>query len=1412
MIAIETEFDEINGIIERLLITLKQKNASGDYFVNSLCEDIFIVGLNKIFDADFKNLNITKPNAPAADLIDRKKRIIIQVTSDNKATKLYKTLTKWKENVEYYADCDILYHFVLDEKKMPDQKKVNERLEGSTFIFNIHEHLIDLNGMVSLLRNRLNDGLSPADIVEVKELLEQCIDGVDFKYRHLVETDKAAFKKADYYMSEKQFRLDRVVHNRDTGIHTTIKELFADPAARYVQLVCSAGLGKSFALNVLFEDLFGQTILDTANITPYTLNLKGINPNTSIEEQIIAHFHKRKDPLLILDGLDEIGDDLDQQRIEENLYDYLKRYSHVRCLISGRYELKILGKNEYASVSFTKHELDRLTSEQISGYLRHKKILAEISKDPVFAKIEVALQIPFNLFHVSEYFVKNKRLENSVTLILHKRINEDLAKHSSDKMMVLKARLFLERLSIINNFVENNKFPLREIGKAVEFDSRMFRLISKIDLLHVDDSDETVRFNNNNKFTEDILAAYYFADRDWDTFREFFEVGGQELNIPSTWFNAISMLLVLKGVDSDFSRNIIQNHPYVLVNAEDFGFAIEERIAIFKRIFEDFEQKDLWIDRSVYDEQRLAAFGDTHEGFEYLVNKVRTSTHFRARSQAISLLGNFKPSQGRAKSLYETLIGVITPTNKVGDQISQSYHCLSEYGEFLSEEQKKEIVDRSATSGDEFLRYDRYVRAAVYRFITHCRLQKDYLVYLLEGLQLLDRHSGRPDFGRGDVSLMDEGIYLEHAFYDIEDETALLSAARPLFASFPDYDRYHATNVLEKIIEKLEKAVKQRKNNKRLIKKLVEMLSKFESKKENLSSWYEWQETITNFKLGNFIISVLGAEKEVLQKLFSKNPTFWSNFNFIANVVAELLTMKSLDVVVKALDSGKIKPTDASYLLDLLPDEKKEVREVWQKKLKERGIESSQRIKHPNHEESAQFQKSKFDLLFDAKRFLKDILVFFRKSSTIESEIFEEADWYDEPFFYYSDPRIEFLRNRLDFRFSNTLTRKEVQAYFRKPNITDILISEIHQDLKKHKYTLTEDQASQMKSWLADKVSKVDFRRAIYDVRYPSFRLNELARYVYSWAGKLGFRFDKETNLDLLSYEDIGGMTSETGKRYEEYFDPLVDEINDMKAVKQRVRENLESGIDYFPILNNHILFSVRHNLTENYPLIKDNIQRLLPAVQGTYRHDNPVLAYFRETKDFDYLESMLPKEASDFFWQAIDLMIEDGQYKDRITANLRQRFEMEENPNNKLKLTNKLIENNAAGALELFVETIAQIKEAGDDPDFSFYDFALSKYVQPEIEAAVRLIELSYRFEFERFHNLRGSIFNYFQNLIKADKTQLQPIVKAVQQLMDSRRGQLEGIQFMEHDLKSLKIAYYSFHKSNRTFKEAKAFVDRFD
>lgn len=195
----ENYLKSIADCLGTLSYQVEYRNSINLYDINIVSESFYKDLLNKIFNFNLENLNTVEKNASAIDLGDEKKRISIQVTSDNKSTKIKKSIDKFIE-YEWYEKYDRLIVLILTKKK-------NYSTEFDTqgkFNFNIKTDVIDGEDLIKTINGYSTDKLKEIAQYLEDELLEKIekkteiqstevetvIDLVEFITQHKIPSPK----------------------------------------------------------------------------------------------------------------------------------------------------------------------------------------------------------------------------------------------------------------------------------------------------------------------------------------------------------------------------------------------------------------------------------------------------------------------------------------------------------------------------------------------------------------------------------------------------------------------------------------------------------------------------------------------------------------------------------------------------------------------------------------------------------------------------------------------------------------------------------------------------------------------------------------------------------------------------------------------------------------------------------------------------------------------------------------------------------------------------------------------------------------------------------------------------------------------------------------------------------------------
>lgn len=137
------------------------------YDINIFAENFF----NNLFcivrNATYENLNLSKPNSKAIDIVDNINKIAIQITSENTSKKVTKTIEKFKET-EYYKNGYELQIFIISEK--------NTKSTENNVLY-IEDLLKEIYKLPNSQKNKVNEYLKESINLSITDAI---IDNTDF--------------------------------------------------------------------------------------------------------------------------------------------------------------------------------------------------------------------------------------------------------------------------------------------------------------------------------------------------------------------------------------------------------------------------------------------------------------------------------------------------------------------------------------------------------------------------------------------------------------------------------------------------------------------------------------------------------------------------------------------------------------------------------------------------------------------------------------------------------------------------------------------------------------------------------------------------------------------------------------------------------------------------------------------------------------------------------------------------------------------------------------------------------------------------------------------------------------------------------------------------------------------------------
>lgn len=247
----------LKNIAESLALLSNQVsilNAVNLYDINIVAEDFFPGLLNLIYGYELENANHIEKNAPAIDLVDKKNRIAIQVTSDNSSTKINHTIDEFVKNKSYQL-YDRLVVLILTQKK------------NYSTVFNTQETF-------AFEKTR--------DIWDVKDIIKD-----------IRKLDNEQLKGISEYLSEELCNKYYMVKETQASEVDTIIDLIEYISQhRKIEKPCETEVDPEYKIYKRFRDFADKLVMEyTTLCTIYGGALDIVNENIDEAQEIIIMFY-----------------------------------------------------------------------------------------------------------------------------------------------------------------------------------------------------------------------------------------------------------------------------------------------------------------------------------------------------------------------------------------------------------------------------------------------------------------------------------------------------------------------------------------------------------------------------------------------------------------------------------------------------------------------------------------------------------------------------------------------------------------------------------------------------------------------------------------------------------------------------------------------------------------------------------------------------------------------------------------------------------------------------------------------------------------------------------------------------------------------------------------------------------------
>ena len=315
------------------------ENSQGFTDINVACENLILGMMNIVYDYNLENYNSKNyiANAKGIDLIDDKRKICVQVSSNHKITKLKDTIENIK-GIEYLNDYHLLFFALVNKaNNLRSYKPAND--ESLKIKFNANKDIIDFHSFSSDIERMSEHKKHALNAFLRCWLGEEYYNPVLFKEKIDNKNQQDSFDRPkDYYQREisiasnNDFTIEKYIHPEKYKPHRLIEYIqnkVLDYRSQYWLLIAAGQTGKSYEVkNLAF--LLSQT----DDVFPVVYEAKFFKDRN--KEINIPFYYSEEHIVFIIDGIDEISGEELRESFYYHISDLKSKYPKLRILMTCR--------------------------------------------------------------------------------------------------------------------------------------------------------------------------------------------------------------------------------------------------------------------------------------------------------------------------------------------------------------------------------------------------------------------------------------------------------------------------------------------------------------------------------------------------------------------------------------------------------------------------------------------------------------------------------------------------------------------------------------------------------------------------------------------------------------------------------------------------------------------------------------------------------------------------------------------------------------------------------------------------------------------------------------------------------------------------------------------------------------------
>ncbi len=1064
--------------------------------------------------------------------------------------------------------------------------------------------------------------------------------------------------------------------------------------------------------------------------------------------------------VLFFDGLDEIQP-IHFHTALRKITSFAEKNPFISIVISCRSNFYDLPKKNFSGTldGFSIYNINDISVSEVTEYVeKNFKINAtEFIEATRIAKIQSWILKPFFLGIVIDYFLIHSKLIGKRVEIMEYALENSY--WSNKAHFITTSQVALKEIAF--SMLKKIAFVMELLGKNFLTDSELFNIFTErsdqenckfLPAFHRDNEKEHWMFEHNN--IQEFLASDILSKKPLEKVIELITIPlGSTSKIKPTWTNTLSFLISI-GEDNLVNPLldwVLNFDPEALIRFEAGRISTKLRIEIFKKIFDDYNSKEIWIRSNKFTDEELCTFGYFSNVLEYLVSIIENNKQSRiARLNTVHLLqhyviNDFSNFKDRIKNaLLQQLIHFDEEQNDYYG-IQTILGTMANLG--LTDEHTTDlVVDRFNK------RLNQHVRAGMYKYLIQSTFLDKYVDVFLEGVTISIIEDAVED--RESINLMDEFIYLKIGLEKIKNPNALIKIIHH-FISEEKQTQIYLFDFKEVFISINEALIAAYQEDNKIFNEVLsfyhELVNRFNKELSNIISVF-FERTVTKW------------EALKVSWILCKEMNTYQTSEYCVCFLDETTFSQLLDYIRKE-NSTK---SDILKLYEILSWNKLSIQGVDNLLLQVEILATKYNIELPekkvqyNWEDQQKTQiQMGFDTLFNLTLFESEILRVFNGMNTdslssddlfgLRKGILINLD------VTYNVAALDALREQVFNR--ELVTREYMETWLSsQTNVISFVIRKAYEYLHSNKKLLiniSEDQRLLIQQYcnqiqLSDNI--VWFFLNEYTISFSDDRLLSLTNY-----------FDHNSNFDL----------SKPG---------TIDEI-EKYLPKDQIFTKVLCNIKYtrkFTIMwISNAAYAIRNNLTEAFSDIWNFLEI---ADDQEYKLEDLLTIWYKSTGDTSRLKSLIENAKSEELrLKGIKILTEE---KLEITFLLTNLIKLMNDTaislNYRIEAANRLLEFGQIEGFYFLSKLILEDPLPTFDFNRSLRNFKLLKDIKV-VEILIQLLAIAKQSQFQdHFNSLEEKVMEAFYSIGTFSEENFLIIKSAFEKFIIDNKDKFENLNFL--------------------------------